>query len=404
MAKQFDVVISPGVTKKSSPKDVAALLARQLKIDHAKAYKWVTGKNPVTIVKATSQETASQYVKAITATGALAKAVVHKPGANAKVAGAAKAASGGGRSPLGHPLIVAILSGLVSLAGGWFGLQYWQEMELERIRMTPPTSEAREAAEITAAAFGLYMTGNGDMATELADLLQRMRGKNTEQLQSEQNIVIDMMKGLGVDEFIRMVSGADIQGRQGRSDTMQGVSSFTRSELELIGPSLLTHGYESLLHRVALRQEIPDLKNPGRMLQISTLDKVTDDELKPSLAIFNIDQEWDLYMLSLTDAFLKNERPGEAKSLAEKIMNPVIRAQALGKIVVYFQFRRQPEKLVAEYLRLIENTLINLPDPASAITVRIDIARQLADAGDQAEPARTYNQVRKAVAEEKNVY
>lgn len=420
MAGSFNVVISPVLKTGKTEKEVAKKLAQMLKVDQKIALSWLTSKSPTVIVKGTSKEMADKYARAITNCGAGSKVVAatDKDGVPKKAVGKTAKAKKSGSEPTGRiagilfkrPLIgITVIAGL-TLAIAYAGQYWWLDMERQRLVSTPLAPKIKDVASVTSASLGLYQTGNRNLVVELAEIIGRMRGVTANEQRTLLEAVADMMKGLGsssvTDHILEKVKADDQSMNQSTLGGIKikfGVTHFTESDLEKISSPFINHGFENLLDRVAQRGKLENLQNPEKPVSIDTLGKMEDEEITELLKGLSMDQEWDQYLSRLLNKFLQTEQMDEARVLVSDIKNPVVKSEAIGRVILFLHARRRVKSIV-EFKANIMDELQKISDPDSQVGALMTLSNQLALVGEDTEPESTLSEIRKLASEATNVY
>lgn len=292
-----------------------------------------------------------------------------------------------------------------------YGTGYVEGQSEAELAAAAPSEEIQGIAPVMAAAMEMQQNGDQEVITEMADASQIMRGAGSESRQAIVGAAAQMMKGVDPKEFMAIaanisfppatakisagelqpavVNTATIGGVQG----LQGVASFSGSELNGMSPPLLEHGHEDILSVLTEKRVVPDIYDPeGPDLIVEAIDEMDGSAIVGLMSSISRDQEWDQYLASHVTRYIVNGDIDSATNLADRIKNPVVRISAFGEIMEEHELNANASDVKVLSAR-VNLDLAKIKDPDTRARVILDLGKKLAEGGSQVEPYNSIDRV-----------
>ena len=282
----------------------------------------------------------------------------------------------------------------------------------EELVAAEASEEIQGLAPTVASAIELQQNGNAAVMNEIADVSQELRG--AAQNPARQEIVQaaqQMMKGVEPEAFIAAagqmalpkmtakLSEGETAPAPVNIDTiggvsgMQGLPTFTPTELTEMAPPLLEHGHEQVLAVLTEKRIIKDVYNPdGPDMVVDAIDEMDGSAIVTLMSTISKDQEWDQYLLSHVKDYVLGEDIESASDLAERIRNPAVRIAAFGAIMEQLTLDENAADLKIMDAR-VKLDLDKIKDADARARVILDLGNRLAAAGSEAEPYESIDKV-----------
>jgi tetratricopeptide (TPR) repeat protein len=298
---------------------------------------------------------------------------------------------------------------------------YLDGLAHEELVAEEASAEIKGIAPVVAAAIEMQQTGNEEVMTEIADASQIMRGGPNESRAQIVDAAQQMMKGVDPEVFMAMaskmampamakMSNGEVQPAPVNIDTiggvsgMQGVSTFSPQELMAMSPPLLEHGHEQILSVLTEKRVIKDASDPEAPdIIVDAIDEMDGSTIVNLMSTISRDQEWDQFLASHVTTYLLAGEIERAGLLAERIKNPVVRINALGKIIEEHILGENVAEIrvLNARARLI---LEKIDDADTKARVILNLGDRLAEAGSEAEPYDSIQKVERMVADAEDPY
>lgn len=292
-----------------------------------------------------------------------------------------------------------------------YGTGYVDRQSEAELAAATPSEEIQGIAPVMAAAMEMQQNGDQEVITEMADASQIMRGEGSESREAIVGAAAQMMKGVDPKEFMAIaakmslppatakisagelqpavVNTATIGGVQG----LQGVASFSGSELSGMSPPLLEHGHEDILSVLTEKRVVPDIYDPGGPdLIVEAIDEMDGSAIVNLMSSISRDQEWDQYLASHVTRYIVNGDIDSATNLADRIKNPVVRISAFGQIMEEHELNANASDVKVLSAR-VNLDLAKIKDPDTRARVILNLGKKLAEGGSQVEPYNSIDRV-----------
>ncbi|MCZ6504083.1 MAG: hypothetical protein O6945_16415, partial [Gammaproteobacteria bacterium] len=322
------------------------------------------------------------------------------------------------------PMSLAIGSLIIIVAGVTFYYvdQYLEQQRREELVVAPPSQEIQEIASVLEAAVQLQQTGNEQLAVEIADVTQFMRGQENENRAVVVKAAQQMMKGVDPEKFVALAakmqpSAAFAKPMPGELDPapvnidtiggmsgLTGVSSFDSEELAAMSPILFQNGHEGLLQVLVDKRMKPDPLNPdGLQIIVEAIDELDGSKIVDILNALSRDQEWDQFLASHATRYLNDQKYDEASELLNRIRNPVLKIKSLSEIMIDYQMDGNPVAIKLLMARVLLE-LDNIKDPDTRAITLISLGEALSASGSETEPENSLARVEMMAADTSDLF
>jgi ribosomal protein L37AE/L43A len=295
--------------------------------------------------------------------------------------------------------------------------QFLDQQRQEELVAAPPSEEIQEIAPVLEAAVQLQQTGNEQVASEIADVSQVMRGQKNETRAAVVKAAQQMMKGAEPEKFIAMAakmqsaaafakpSPGDPGPAPVNIDTIGGISGLTGvagfdpGELAAMSPLLLENRNEELLKILAEKQMKPDPLNPNSpQIIVEAIDEMDGSKIVDIMNTLKKDQEWDQFLAYHTRRYLNNQEYDKASELLNRIRNPVLKVKSLGDMMADYLMDGKPVAINLLMAR-VRLELDKIKDADMRATSLISLGEGLSAAGSKIEPESSLARVEAMAAD-----
>lgn len=299
--------------------------------------------------------------------------------------------------------------------------QFLDRQRHDELIVAPPSEEIVEIASVVEAAVQLQQTGNEQVAMEIADVTQVMRGQENEARASMKKAAQLMMKGVDPEKFVEMAAkmpsaGAFTRPMPGGSDPVSvnidtiggingltGVSNFGPRDLAAISSALPLNGNDVLLDVLLEKRMKPDPSNQeGPQVIVEAIDELDGSRIVDLMKMLARDQEWDQFLASHTTHYLNVQEYDKASELANRIQDPVLKIKSLGDIM---SDQLMDGNLAAVKLLMAKAglELDNIKDPDTRAATLVSLGEALSAAGSKSEPETSLVRIETMAAESSNL-
>jgi len=318
-----------------------------------------------------------------------------------------------------------VIGSLIIMATGvvfYYVDQYLDQQTQVELVAAPPSEEIRGIAPVLEAAVQLQQTGNEQVAMEIADVTQVMRGQGDETRATVVKAAQQMMKGAEPEKFVALAakmrpSGAFAKPMPGESDPapvnidtiggisgLTGTSRFDPKKLAAMSPILWENGHEGLLQVLAEKHTKPDPLNPdGPQIIVEAIDELDGSKIVDIMSTLAKDQEWDQFLVSHTILYLNDQDYDKASELLNRIRNPALKIKSLGDIMNDYLVDGNPVAMKLLMAR-VNLELDNIKDPDTRATTLISLGKSLSVAGSKTEPENSLARVEMMAADTSNLF